>query len=63
MKYKILAALALTFTCVSVILAQSPGGPPPPVAGPIDGGALLLLGAGAAYGVKRMKEAKAKKAE
>lgn len=62
MKYKILASLALTFVSVSVLLAQGPGGPPPPVATPIDGGALLLLGAGAVYGAKKIREAKSKTA-
>lgn len=61
MKYKILSLVALLFTNATILLA-GPGGPPP--AGvPIDGGALLLLGAGAAYGIKRIKDSKAKTQE
>ena len=41
------------------------GGPQPeaPTAVPIDGGASLLLAAGAAYGLKRLREAKRGRAE
>jgi hypothetical protein len=37
-----------------------PGGGDPPVGVPIDGGAIVLLIAGAAYGVKKLKNHKAK---
>ncbi len=51
------------------VLAQSPstGGPTPsapdPTQVPIDGGASLLLAAGAAYGLKRLRTARRTKAE
>lgn len=35
-----------------------PGAGDPPVGAPIDGGAVVLLIAGAAYGVKKYKEKK-----
>jgi hypothetical protein len=35
-----------------------PGGGDPPVGVPIDGGAVVLLIAGAAYGVKKIKDKK-----
>ncbi|WP_375437287.1 PID-CTERM protein-sorting domain-containing protein [uncultured Hymenobacter sp.] len=39
--------------------AQGPGsGGPTPTAVPIDGGASLLLAAGAAYGLKRLRAAR-----
>jgi hypothetical protein len=64
MKYKILITLSiLTFVALNVILAQGPGGPPPPPRIPIDGGALLLLGAGAAYGYKKIRESRVKHQE
>ncbi|WP_019946929.1 PID-CTERM protein-sorting domain-containing protein [Hymenobacter aerophilus] len=49
----------------SALLAQGPGpgGPVPnqPTAVPIDGGAGLLLAAGAAYGLKRLRQHRARK--
>jgi hypothetical protein len=38
-----------------------PGGDDPPVGVPIDGGAVVLLIAGAAYGVKKLRNSKTKK--
>lgn len=53
--YKILFAIAalLSFT---VVFGQ-PGAPP---ATPIDGGLSLLLAGGAAYGIKKIKDARKK---
>lgn len=58
----------LTFATASVILlvggftlvqAQGPGsGGPRPTVVPIDGGASLLLAAGAAYGLRRLRKAR-----
>ncbi|MFD2786195.1 PID-CTERM protein-sorting domain-containing protein [Hymenobacter rubripertinctus] len=52
----------------TALLAQGPGpgGPIPnqpnqPTAVPIDGGASLLLAAGAAYGLKRLRQHRARK--
>ncbi len=60
--------LASSFLLVSpALLAQGPGsgGPtpnqPPATAVPIDGGAGLLLAAGAAYGLKRLRNRRARK--
>ncbi|MFD2786794.1 PID-CTERM protein-sorting domain-containing protein [Hymenobacter rubripertinctus] len=59
---KVFLVLLLLLTTVSfVALAQGPGsgGPIPdptdPTAVPIDGGASLLLAAGAAYGLKKLR--------
>ncbi|OGX86177.1 hypothetical protein BEN47_01055 [Hymenobacter lapidarius] len=38
-----------------------PGTPPDPAQVPIDGGVSLLLAAGGAYGLKRLRAARAKK--
>ncbi|SDY68462.1 PID-CTERM protein-sorting domain-containing protein [Hymenobacter psychrophilus] len=49
----------------TALLAQGPGpgGPTPnsPTAVPIDGGASLLLAAGAAYGLRRLRQHRARK--
>ena len=49
------------------VLAQAPadGGPAPttPSAVPIDGGASLLLAAGAAYGLKRLRDGRRAKVQ
>ena len=72
-----LFSLRLIFAAASVCLlagALTPalgqpgsGGPTPsalnPTAVPIDGGASLLLAAGAAYGLKRLRDAKRLRAE
>jgi len=50
---------AMAFT--SKLFAQGPPPPPPPpTAVPIDGGILALLGLGAAFGIKKIKEKKSK---
>ena len=56
----LLSALLLASAGGTVTLAQNPvtGGPTPtaaPTAIPLDGGASLLLAAGAAYGLKRLR--------
>ncbi len=43
-----------TVLTVSQLLAGPPGPPPPPLAIPIDGGASILLLAGAAMGAKKI---------
>ena len=57
---KILWALALILPCfIGIALAGPPTPPPPSGPGsgvPLDGGAVVLLIAGAAYGVKKIKE-------
>ncbi|MFY0598965.1 MAG: hypothetical protein JXR03_04800 [Cyclobacteriaceae bacterium] len=50
---KILLTLTLILIATLPILAQGPGAPP---ATPIDGGLSLLLAAGGAYGVKKLRE-------
>jgi len=61
------ATIICFFTLSSFAPPGDPGGAPgagdppvgdPPVGAPIDGGAIALLVAGAAYGVKQMKEKK-----
>lgn len=62
MKLLLLIGLLLALPC-GLVQAQGPGstGPTPqtpnqPTAVPIDGGAGLLLAAGAAYGLKRLRQ-------
>ena len=55
------AGLLLLAGKVNIVLAQGPGstGPtpsPPPTGVPLDGGASLLLAAGAAYGLRRLRK-------
>lgn len=52
-----ITAVALFLMVVSPILAQ-PGPPPAPPATPIDGGLSLLLAAGGALGLKKLKDYK-----
>ena len=52
--YKIIFAI-ITLCSSSVLIAQVPSGPP---ATPIDGGLSLLLLAGGAYGLKKLKDRK-----
>lgn len=47
---------AFTMLSVSHLLAGPPPPPPPPLAIPVDGGAVLLLLAGASYGAKKIYE-------
>ena len=66
MKKLLLLTIAVVFVSFTSVMAQ--GGPPPPphrngpVPVPVDGGASLLLIAGGAYGVKKMRAIKAKRA-
>ena len=55
----------LAGSLVPALAQPGSGGPQPgaPTAVPIDGGASLLLAAGAAYGLKRLREAKRGRAE
>ena len=56
------AGVCLLAGSLTPVLAQAPadGGPTPtsPSAVPIDGGASLLLAAGAAYGLKRLRSSR-----
>jgi hypothetical protein len=69
MKKRIVILISLILFSISILNAQSPPNPPDnndpfdpvgggddPVGVPIDGGALVLLIAGAAYGVKKLKK-------
>jgi hypothetical protein len=62
----IITTLVLIFVLSAVALAQNFSGPPaftPDVLdNPIDGGLGLLLGAGAAYGAKKLRDHRQKKA-
>ena len=66
MKKLILLSLGLTLAAFTTVMAQSGPPVPPdqngPAAVPVDGGASLLLMAGAAYGGKKLKALRAKKA-
>lgn len=53
--YKIIFAIAALLS-VTIVFGQ-PGSPP---ATPIDGGLSLLLAGGAAYGIKKIKDARKK---
>ena len=61
------AGVCLLAGSLTPVLAQTPadGGPAPtsPTAVPLDGGASLLLAAGAAYGLKRLRGARRAKAK
>lgn len=56
-------AVCLLVTAVAAYAQPGSGGPTPgaTTAVPIDGGASLLLAAGGAYGLKRLRERRAKK--
>lgn len=64
MKRLLLLVLLLSFT--ERAQAQGPGSPgptpqnPDPTAIPLDGGVSLLLAAGAAYGLKRLRQRRAR---
>ena len=45
---------------VSELAAAGPPPPPPPVNIPIDGGVSFLIAAGAAYGIKKMRDSRKK---
>jgi hypothetical protein len=72
MKKQLRYLLMLVFIVFgTVVFAQPPGGPGGPADGepvggegstdvPIDGGAFLLLAAGAAYGAKKLRDKKKK---
>lgn len=51
--YKILALTPVLIALAIPVMAQLPGAPP---ATPIDGGLSLLLAAGGAYGIKRIRD-------
>jgi len=53
--YKIIFLLPVMIMVVLPALAQGPGGPPKT---PIDGGLSLLLVAGGAYGIKKLRDFK-----
>lgn len=54
---KPLFVLLVLVLAASSLQAQGPGsGGPTPIAVPIDGGASLLLAAGAAYGLNRLRK-------
>ena len=60
---------SILFTALSAIAQPGSGGPgpgtqpPDPTAVPLDGGASLLLAAGGAYGLKRLRAMRAAKAK
>jgi hypothetical protein len=66
MKKLLLFTGVLAIAGLTSVMAQSGPPVPPdqngPVAIPVDGGASILLAAGAAYGAKKVKAFKAKKA-
>ena len=60
----VLVIICFSAVCASDIFAQIPPPPPPsggggggggPAGAPIDGGAVMFLAAGAAYGYKKLK--------
>lgn len=53
---------AIIFFPAKSFCQQPPPPPPPPVDTPIDGGLTLLLAAGAAYGISKVKGKKNTKA-
>ena len=57
---RILFGLAIGLACVNSTKAQGPGDPDTPESGtdpiPLDGGISLLLAAGAAYGIKKVRD-------
>ena len=57
------AAGCVLFTAAAAVAQPSSGGPTPsqPTPVPIDGGVSLLLAAGGAYGLKRLRASRAKK--
>lgn len=58
------AAGCVLFTAAAAVAQPSSGGPTPvpqPTGVPIDGGVSLLLAAGGAYGLKRLRASRAKK--
>ena len=59
-------AASMLFTAAAALAQPGSGGPLPtttnsPTAIPLDGGASLLLAAGGAYGLKRLRAARAKR--
>ena len=57
-------ACTVLFTAAAALAQPGSGGPTPlggPTQTPIDGGVSLLLAAGGAYGLKRLRAAQAKK--
>lgn len=65
MKKTLLSLFVLSIVGISAVMAVSPppfnSNSPDPV--PVDGGAGILLAAGAAYGVKKFRDMRKKKAE
>jgi len=53
-KFLYLLLLCITVCLVEVKAQEDPPDEPPPVQTPIDGGAVFLLAAGVAYGVKQL---------
>lgn len=49
-------ATALLALAAQAAFAQGPGGPPVPVAVPIDGGISLLMAVGAAFGARSLRK-------
>lgn len=56
--YKILFVVPVLMAFVVPVMADGPGGPP--VSTPIDGGLSLLLAAGGAYGIKKIRDSRRK---
>lgn len=65
--FLVATAVCLLAGAFTPALAQAPGsggpGPSTPTGVPIDGGASLLLAAGAAYGLKRLRNARRARAK
>ena len=53
---KIIFLFALSFTAFATIVLAQIDPTPPPAMIPVDGGVGFLLAAGAAYGVKKLKD-------
>lgn len=60
---KKIPAIIILFICITVLSLETYAQPDSPEDTPIDGGLSLLLAAGAAYGVKKYRDARKKDGE
>lgn len=56
MKKRDLYALVFVLLCIALPMVTLAQGPPDPEDTPIDGGLVLLVAAGAAYGIKQYRQ-------